>query len=142
MQGKQQGRCVVWIISWALQLHCNTRVPQGTNHLVSKVLIEIHDMVLQRLYVIWYRFVSLVKVLLDLLKLSNFLSLDPVFPKTKSICFWFQAVKNDLSLKKIFWKVCHRSKRLGWYYKSFVFSTSINFCLKMTLSLKISPLNN
>ena len=32
-------------------------------------------------------FVSWVKVLLELLNLSNFLSLDPVRPKTKTICF-------------------------------------------------------
>ena len=34
LQGKQQGRCVVWIISWALQIHSNTGVPHGTNQLV------------------------------------------------------------------------------------------------------------
>ena len=47
-------------------------------------------------------FVSWVKVLLDLLKLSNFLSLDPVFPKRKSICFWFQTMKNDWVWRKVF----------------------------------------
>ena len=47
-------------------------------------------------------FVSWVKVLLDLLKLSNFVSLDPVFPKTKSICFWFQTMKNDWVWRKVF----------------------------------------
>ena len=40
-------------------------------------------------------FVSWVKVLLDLLKLGNFLSLYPVAPKTKIICFLFQTMKND-----------------------------------------------
>ena len=40
--------------------------------------------------------------MLDFLKLRNFLSLDPVFPKTKSICYWFQTMKNDWVWKKIF----------------------------------------
>ena len=47
-------------------------------------------------------FVSWVKVLLDLLKLSNFLSLYSFFPKTKIICFLFQAIKNDLVLRRFF----------------------------------------
>ena len=47
-------------------------------------------------------FVSWVKVLLDPLKLSNFLSFDPVFPKTKSICFWFQTMENDWVWRKFF----------------------------------------
>ena len=38
-------------------------------------------------------FVSPVKVLLDLLKLSDIVSLDPVFPKRKVICFSFQTIK-------------------------------------------------
>ena len=40
--------------------------------------------------------------MLDFLKLRNFLSLDPVFSKTKSICYWFQTMKNDWVWKKIF----------------------------------------
>ena len=47
---------------------------------------------------------SWVKVLPDLLKLSNFLSLDPVFSKTKIICFWFQTMKNDWVWRKFFEK--------------------------------------
>ena len=39
-------------------------------------------------------FVSCVKDLLDLLKLGNFLSLYPVAPKTKIICFLFGTMKN------------------------------------------------
>ena len=38
-------------------------------------------------------------------------------------------ISNDekgLSLKKSFWKVYHHSKCFGRYYKSFLFSTSIN----------------
>ena len=38
-------------------------------------------------------FVSWVKVLLDLLNLSNFLLMDPVRAKIKIICFRFQMVK-------------------------------------------------
>ena len=40
-------------------------------------------------------FVSCVKDFRDLLKLGNFLSLDPVAPKTKIICFLFATMKND-----------------------------------------------
>ena len=47
-------------------------------------------------------FVSWVKVLLDLLKLSNLHCLDPVFPKTKVIYFWFQTMKNDWVWGKTF----------------------------------------
>ena len=43
-------------------------------------------------------FVSWVKALLELLNLSNFLSLD----KIKIICFWFQMVKNDWVWRKVF----------------------------------------
>ena len=45
-------------------------------------------------------FVSWVKVLLDLLKLGNFLSLYPVAPKTKIICFLFGTMKNDWIWRK------------------------------------------
>ena len=102
LQGNLQGRCVVWIGSWALRIHCNPRAPLSANHLISKGWIEIGNTVLQRIYVIWYRFVSWVKDLLDILKLWNLLSLDPIFPKTKSICFWFQAMKNDWVWRKVF----------------------------------------
>ena len=40
--------------------------------------------------------------MLDLLNLSNLLSLDPVPHKTKIICFWFQTMKNDWDWRKIF----------------------------------------
>ena len=46
-------------------------------------------------------FVSWVKVLLDLLKLSNFPSLDLV-PKKAKISFSFQAMKNDWVWRKVF----------------------------------------
>ena len=49
-------------------------------------------------------FESWVKVLPDLLKLSNFLSLDPVFSKTKIISFLFQTMKNDWVWRKAFEK--------------------------------------
>ena len=47
---------------------------------------------------------SWVKVLLDLLKLSDFLSLNPVFPKRKIICFLFQTMKNYWVWRKFFEK--------------------------------------
>ena len=40
--------------------------------------------------------------MLDLLKLNNVLSLDPVPAKTKIVCFWFQTVNNDWVWRKDF----------------------------------------
>ena len=40
LQCTLQGRCVVWITSWALQIHCNPRIFLGANQLVSKGWIE------------------------------------------------------------------------------------------------------
>ena len=42
--------------------------------------------------------------MLDLFKLSDFLSLNPVFPKRKIICFLFQTMKNYWVWRKIFEK--------------------------------------
>ena len=61
LQGKLQGRCVVWIRSWALRIHGNCRTSLGANHLISKGWIEIDDTVLQKMYVIWYKFITLGK---------------------------------------------------------------------------------
>ena len=47
---------------------------------------------------------SWVKVLLDLLKLSDFLSLNPLFPKRKIICFLFQTIKIYWVWRKFFEK--------------------------------------
>ena len=102
MQGKQQCRCVVWIINWALQIHCNSRVPLDP--------ISLYQRIEQREMIDGYRgymkfdiaFLSWVKVLLDPLKVSNFLSLYPVIPKTKIICFLFQTMKNDWIWRKCF----------------------------------------
>ena len=43
--------------------------------------------------------------MLDLFKLSVFLSLNPVFPKRKIICFLFQTMKNYWVWRKCFEKV-------------------------------------
>ena len=66
--------------------------------------METDDRVLHKIYVIWYSFCILGKVLLDLLKLSDFLSLNPVFPKRKIICFLFQTMKNYWVWRKFFEK--------------------------------------
>ena len=92
---KRQCRCVVWIINQAQQIQCNSRVPLCTNKLVSKRWMNADHRVLRKIYVIWYSFCILVKVLLDPLKLSNFLSLYSLPPRTKTICFWFQTTRND-----------------------------------------------
>ena len=47
-------------------------------------------------------FASWVKVLLDLLKLRDFLSLDPVFSKKKINSFSFETMKNDWVWGKFF----------------------------------------
>ena len=47
-------------------------------------------------------FASWVNVLLDVLKLSNFLSFDPVPENTIIICLWFQTIKNDWAWGKVF----------------------------------------
>ena len=35
LQGKQQCRGVVWIINWALKIHCNLKVSLGANKFIS-----------------------------------------------------------------------------------------------------------
>ena len=104
MEGKQQGRCVVWITSWALQIHCNPRVSLGANQLVSKGWIEIDCTVLQKIYVIWYRFCILGKSFARPFDIKESIFLDPVLAKMKIICFWFQTMKNDWIWRKIFEK--------------------------------------
>ena len=47
-------------------------------------------------------FVPWEKVLLDILKLSNLLSFDPVPLKTEIICIWFETMKNDWVWRKVF----------------------------------------
>ena len=47
-------------------------------------------------------FVSWVKVLLDVFKLTNFLSFGPVPKNTIIICLWFQTMKNDWVWRKVF----------------------------------------
>ena len=102
MQGKQQCRCVVWISSWILQIHCKQRVSLGANHLVLKAWIEIDYTVLQKRYVIWYRFCILGKNSAIPFEVNQLLFPDPVFPKMKIICFWFQTMKKDWLRRKVF----------------------------------------
>ena len=92
----------MWISSWALQIHCNPRVPLGANHLVSKGWIEIDDTVLQKIYVIWYSFCILDKSFARTFEVKQFPSLDPVFPQTKIICVWFQTMNNVWLRRKVF----------------------------------------
>ena len=107
MQGKRQFRCVVWIINWPHEINCNPRVYLGADKLVSEYWTYRNY---RRQITEGYRgcmgfdiaFVSRVNILLEVLKLSNFLCLDPVFPKTKIVCFWFQTMKNDWVWRKVF----------------------------------------
>ena len=125
MQGKLQGRCFVWISSWALQIHCNRRVPLGANHLVSKVSVEIDDTVLQRIYVIWCRFCILGKSFARPFEVKQLPFPRSCLQKGKNHLFFISNDEKWLSLKKSFWKVYHHSKCFGQYYMSFVFSINI-----------------
>ena len=94
MQGKRQCRCVVWIINWALQIHCNPRVPLGAIKLVSEDWTKRDHRGLQRIYGIWYSFCILGKSFARPFEVKQLFSLYPVVPKTKIICFLFQTMKN------------------------------------------------
>ena len=102
MQGKRQGRSVVWIINWALQIHCNPRVPLGAIKLVSEDWTKRDHRGLQRIYGIWYSFCILGKSFARPFEVKQLLFADPVFPKMKIICFWFQTMKNDWVWRKVF----------------------------------------
>ena len=95
LEGKRQFRYIIWMINWALQIQCNPRYPVGGNKLILEDWTKRNHIGLQRIYLTWYSFLCWVKVLLDLLNFSNFLSLDSIPPKIKIISFWFETVKND-----------------------------------------------
>ena len=92
----------MWLNSWALQIHCKRRVSLGANQLVSKDWIEIDYTVLQKRCVVWYRFCILGKSSARPFEVNKLLFPDPVFPKMKIICFWFQMMKNDWVWRKVF----------------------------------------
>ena len=83
-------------------MHCNPRVSLGANQLVSKGRIEIDATLLQKIYVIWYRFCILGKSFARPFDFKQLLFPDPVSPKTKIICFWFQTMKNDWIWRQLF----------------------------------------
>ena len=89
----------MWLSNWAQQIQCYPRVPLGANKLVSKGWMK-GDHRLNRRFDI--AFVSWVKVLLELLKLGNFLCLYTVPPRTNIIWFWLQTMKNDCVWRKGF----------------------------------------
>ena len=95
MQGKWQGKCVGWIISRALQTHCNPRVSLGPKKLVSKEWMKRNYRGLQKIYVIWYSSCVLGESFARPFEISNFFSLDQGLLKTKIICFWFETMKID-----------------------------------------------
>ena len=133
-----QCRCVMWIINCALKMQCNPRVSLGGNKLVSNGWIKTDHRVLQKIYVVWYSFCILSRIFAwAFLKWSNFLSIDPVPPKTKIICFSFQTMKNDSVWRKVFqryitipnlsvniigvlfFNLISIVKKLHWKFKSF-----------------------
>ena len=83
-------------------MHCNPRVSLGANQLVSKGRTEIDATLLQKIYVIWYRFCILGKSFARPFDFKQLLFPDPVSPKTKIICFWFQTMKNDWIWRQVF----------------------------------------
>ena len=83
-------------------MHCNPRVSLGANQLVSKGRIEIDATLLQKIYVIWYRFCILGKSFARPFDFKQLLFPDPVSPKTKIICFWFQTMKNPWIWRQVF----------------------------------------
>ena len=83
-------------------MHCNPRVSLGANQLVSKGRIEIDATLLQKIYVIWYRFCILGKSFARPFDFKQLLFPDLVSPKTKIICFWFQTMKNDWIWRQVF----------------------------------------
>ena len=125
MQGKRQCRCVVWIINWALQIHCNPRVPLGANKLVSEDSTKRDHRGLQSIYAILYSFCILGKSFARSFKVKQ----PPVpwsyFSYDENHLFLNWKNGKWLSLKKSFWKVYLHSKGFGWYCRSFVFTTSI-----------------
>ena len=100
--------CAVWIINWALQIHCNPRVPLGANKLVSRGWIKTDHRGLQKIYVSWYSFCVLSKSLAWSCELKQLLFLDTVPPKMKIISFLFETMKNDW----VSWKVLERVKTI------------------------------
>ena len=125
MQVQLQCWHVVWINNWVLQIHCNPRVPLGANKLVSKEWIKRDHKGLQKIYVIWYSFCILGESFA-----RTFEYKQPFFPGS-----WSSQDENHLFLiwkdekclsSKSFWEICHHSDCFSWYYRSFVFSTSIN----------------
>ena len=59
--------------------------------------------------------------------LSNFLPLDPASPKTKTICFWFQMMKNDWLEEKFLKNLLPFQNFTVDLIRALFFSTSINF---------------
>ena len=56
MKAKRQGRYIVWVINWPLQIRCNPTVGLGANKLVADDWTKTDNRVLQKIYGIWYSF--------------------------------------------------------------------------------------
>ena len=140
LQGKQKCLCVAWIINWALQIDCNTRVRYGANKLVSKVGIETDLRVLQKIYIILYSFCILSKSFTRPFEVKQLPSPQSCSSKHGNYLLLISNDEKWLSLKKIFWKIYHHSKCFNRYYRSFVSSSSIN--IQEALRLKVSSLKN
>ena len=61
LQGKRKCRCIVSIINWDLQIHCNPRVPLGGNKFVSEDWTNRDYRGIQRIYGTSYSFCILGK---------------------------------------------------------------------------------
>ena len=79
-------------------------------------------------------FVFWVKLLLELLNISNFFSLDHGLLKIKIICFWFEKMNIDWIWSKVFERFATILTVSVNIIQVFVFSTSINSwetCMKV-----------
>ena len=107
MQAKRQYRWVVWIINWALQIHCNPRVPLHANKLVSEDWTKRDHRRLQRIYGIWYSFC---KSFARPFEVNQLPFASSCFSWDKYHLFLISNNEKWLTMKKIFWKLYHHSK--------------------------------
>ena len=122
----QKCRRVVWINSWALQIHCNPRVSLGSNKLVLKGWMKRDHRGLQKIYVMWYSFCILGESFAIHFEVNQLPCPRSYSEKYENHLFLISNDEKWSSLKKSFWKIYHHSKCFSRYYRNFVFSTSIN----------------
>ena len=109
-----------------MHIHCNPRVVFHGNQLVSKGWMKTDHRVLQKIYLIWYNFCILRKSFSRQFEVNQLSFRWSSSSQGKIHLFLIWNDEKWLSLKKNFWKIHHHSQSFSQYYRSFVFSTSIN----------------